>query len=87
MKLLKNDNDIELLTSAVNKCSGSVVIRSMDGREEFNLKSTLSREVAIKKLSQNNGDEYEMFCLDRDDLGHMLNFFSQIRGREAAIAT
>ena len=89
MKLLKNENDVNLLNEAVNKCSGAVVVRSMDGREEFNLKSQLSRMVAIKKMSQDNGDEYEMFCMDRSDLGYMLNFYSQIRNRtpQAAIAT
>ena len=81
MKLLKNENDVNLLNEAVDKCSCDVVVRSMDGREEFNLKSQLSRMVAIKKMSQDNGDEYEMFCMDRSDLGYMLNFYSQIRNR------
>lgn len=78
MKLLKSEQDVKLFNNAVDKCSGEVVLRSMDGREELNLKSQLSRFIAIGKLCQDNGDEYEVFCLDRNDIGHLLGFFSQI---------
>ena len=47
MMLLKNLNDIALFTEAVKKCSGDVILRSMDGTEEFNLKSSFSQYLAI----------------------------------------
>ena len=78
MKLLKSEQDVKLFNNAVDKCSGEVVLRSMDGREELNLKSQLSRFIAIGKLCQDNGDEYEVFCLDRNDVGYLLGFFSQV---------
>lgn len=77
--LLKNVKDINSLTTAVDKCKGQVILRSMDGTEEFNLKSQLSRYIAIGKLCEEHGDEYEVFCLDRDDLSYMLQFFKDIR--------
>ena len=79
MMLLKNLKDINLLQEAVSKCSGDVVLRSVDGSEEFNLKSALSQYIAIGKLCEDHGDEYEIYCLDRDDLGYMLQFFYEIR--------
>ena len=79
MMLLKNLNDIALFTEAVKKCSGDVILRSMDGTEEFNLKSSFSQYLAIDRLCADHGDEYEVFCMDRDDICHMLKFFTEIR--------
>ena len=79
MMLLKNVRDINLLKEAVDKCSGDVIIRSIDGAEEFSLKSVLSQYIAIGKLCEDHGDEYELYCLDRDDLCYMLQFFHEIR--------
>ena len=82
MMLLKNAKDVDALVAAVNKCKGQVVLRSMDGSEEFNLKSQLSQYLAIDRLCKEHGDEYEMFCLDRDDLGYMLQFFRELRAEK-----
>lgn len=78
MMLLKNAKDIDKLIEAVNRCRGDVLLRSTDGREEFNLKSVLSRYVAIGQLCQEHGDEYELFCMDRADEGYMVNFFMNL---------
>ncbi|MEA4965658.1 MAG: hypothetical protein VB055_07545 [Oscillospiraceae bacterium] len=78
MMLLKNILDIDRLLDAVNKCKGDVVIRSIDGSEEFNLKSAFSKYLAIGRLADECGDEYEMFCLDKDDECNMLQFFQEI---------
>ena len=75
MMLLKNAKDIDSLIEAVNRCRGDVLLRSTDGREEFNLKSVLSRYVAIGELCKDHGDSYEVFCMDRADEGYMMNFF------------
>jgi len=78
MMLLKNAKDIETLISAVNKCQGDVMLRSTDGKEEFNLKSKLSQYVAIGELCKVHGDEWEIFCMNRADEGYMINFFYEI---------
>ena len=54
--LLRNVSDIDNFIDAVNKCRGDVILRSVDGREEFNLKSLFSRYVAIGELCKDHGD-------------------------------
>ena len=78
MMLLKNAKDIDNLIEAVNRCRGDVILRSTDGREEFNLKSVLSRYIAIGELCKDHGDRYEVFCMNRSDEGYMLNFFQEL---------
>ena len=75
MMLLKNAKEIDKLIEAVNRCHGDVLLRSTDGREEFNLKSVLSRYIAIGELCKDHGDRYEIYCMERSDEGYMLNFF------------
>jgi hypothetical protein len=79
MMLLKNLHDIELFINSVQKCSGDVILRSVDGTEEFNLKSALSQYIAIGKLCEDHGDDYEIFCLSKADEGFMMQFFSELR--------
>ena len=80
MMLLKNAHDIKTLQDAINMCKGDVILRSTDGREEFNMKSTLSRYVAIGELCKEHGDEWEVFCMDKNDESKMLHFFYEISG-------
>lgn len=79
MMLLKNAKDIDSLIVAVNKCRGDVVLRSVDGKEEFNLKSTLSQYMGISRLCEEHGDEYELFCMNREDENYMLAFFHDLK--------
>jgi len=76
--LLKNAKDIDNLIKAVDQCRDDVLLRSIDGREEFNLKSVLSRYVAIGELCKDHGDNYEVFCMNRADEVYMLNFFHDL---------
>ena len=78
MMLLKNAKDIDNLISAVDRRRDDVLLRSTDGREEFNLKSVLSRYVAIGQLCQDHGDEYEIFCMNRADENYMMQFFESL---------
>jgi len=78
MMLLKNAKDIDNLIKAVDQCRDDVLLRSIDGREEFNLKSVLSRYVAIGELCKDHGDNYEVFCMNRADEVYMLNFFHDL---------
>lgn len=83
MMLLKNAMNIESLLSAIARCTGDVYLRSIDGREEFNLKSTLSQYIGIGRLCEEHGDEYEIFCTNRQDESNLLKFFHELRLQEA----
>lgn len=76
--ILKNVKDIKALVAAVKKCKGDVILRSVDGKEEFNLKSTLSQYIAIGKLCEEHGDDYEVFCMNREDETYMIEFFHKL---------
>ena len=79
MKMLKNMNNVNALMTAVASCTDSVLLKSADGREEYNLKSALSLLIGIGHLCGEHGDEYEVFCTNRADEGYLLNFFRQLK--------
>ena len=79
MKMLKNMNNVNALMTAVASCTDSVLLKSADGREEYNLKSALSLLIGIGRLCGEYGDEYEVFCTNRADEGYLLNFFRQLK--------
>ena len=79
MKMLKNMNNVNALMTAVASCTDSVLLKSADGREEYNLKSALSLLIGIGHLCGEHGDEYEVFCTNRADEGYLLSFFRQLK--------
>ena len=79
MKMLKNMNNVNALMTAVASCTDPVLLKSADGREEYNLKSALSLLIGIGHLCGEHGDEYEVFCTNRADEGYLLNFFRQLK--------
>ena len=86
MKLLKSIKNVNALQSAIANCKDAVILRSADGREEYNLKSVMSQLIGIGRLCEEHGDEYEVFCLNRADEGYMLGFFRELRQNEATVA-
>lgn len=86
MMLLKNAKDIDNLIDAVNHCRGDVLLRSTDGREEFNLKSVLSRYIAIGELCKDHGDSYELFCMNHADEHYLMDFFMNLGSVNAKCA-
>lgn len=74
-KFLNSIKDLEAFRAAVRQCKGDVILRSTDGTEEFNLKSRLSEFVALGKLADVHGDQYEIFCMDYADEGNLLKYF------------
>lgn len=76
--LLKNVKDIEAFLRAVDKCDGDVMVRSCDETEEFNLKSLISRCIALGKLCDEGGDLYEFFVMQPSDEIHFFEFFNEI---------
>ena len=85
MKMLRNINNINALQAAVASCQDSVILKSADGREEYNLKSALSLLMGIGRLCGEHGDEYEVFCTNRADEGYMLKFFRELKQSEATV--
>ena len=86
MKMLKNMNNVNALMTAVANCTDSVLLKSADGREEYNLKSALSLFIGIGQLGGEHGDEYEVFCTNRADEGFLLKFFRELRQGETTAA-
>jgi len=78
MKLLYNVNDVNNFWEYIDKCKGPVLLIKNDGSETLNLKSTLSRYIAIGELLKEHGDEYELFCVEKNDEILMLNFFDYL---------
>lgn len=78
MMLLKNVHDVDAFLEAVNRCRDDVLLMSSDGRERFNLKSVLSRYMAIGELCKDHGDSYEVYCLNKADEAYMIEFFREI---------
>lgn len=78
MMLLKNAHDIDSLLNSVSKCRGDVILRNINQYEEFNLKSTLSRYIAIGELCKEHGDEWEVFCMNKGDESYMMQFFLEL---------
>ena len=74
-KFLNNINDLEAFRAAVKQCKGDVILRSIDGTEEFNLKSRLSEFIALGKLADAHGDQYEIFCTNYVDESILLKYF------------
>lgn len=86
MKMLKNMKNVNALQAAIANCKDSVILRSADGREEFNLKSVMSQLVGIARLCEEHGDEYEVFCMNRADEDNLFGFFRELRQNEATVA-
>ena len=76
--LLKNAKNAEELSKVIAKCEGDVILRSVDGTEEFNMKSELSRFIAIGRLCEERGEYYEIFCMNKSDEQYLLKFFHEM---------
>ena len=78
MRLLRDITDIENFKAAVQQCSGDVIIRHNRRKEEFNMKSLFSCYIGLGKLTEDHGDEYEVFCMNPNDERFMMNFFCEL---------
>ena len=74
-RFLCDIKDLEAFRAAVKDCKNDVILRKNDGTEEFNLKSTLSEFIALGKLADKHGDNYEIFCMDHADEANLLKYF------------
>ena len=71
---LKNEIEINDFLSAVDRAKHPVFLVSVEG-DRYNLKSTLSRYVAIAELIKDYGTELELFCDDVNDEKYFFGFF------------
>lgn len=78
MRLLRDITDIENFKTAVQQCSGDVIIRHNRRKEEFNMKSLFSYYIGLGKLAEEHGDEYEVFCMNPNDERFMMKFFCEL---------
>lgn len=78
---LSNIEQVNDFIAAVDKAKHEVWLMSTDGNR-FNLKSNLSRYVALGALLSEAGRELELYCASKEDEGYFLNFFS---GHEDAL--
>ncbi|MBE5767770.1 MAG: hypothetical protein E7335_11560 [Clostridiales bacterium] len=86
MKLLENMKSVSALMTAVSICQEDVILRSMDGSEEYNLKSALSQLISIAKLCEEHGGESEIICMNRMDESNLLRFFNELDKTNADFA-
>lgn len=71
---LRNEIEINDFLNAVNRAKHPVYLVSVEG-DRYNLKSTLSRYVAIAELIKDYGTELELFCDDKNDEKYFFGFF------------
>lgn len=73
---LKNEIEITDFLSAVKKATGAVWLESSEG-DRYNLKSTLSRYVAIAAMINDHGHELDLYCANSADEGLFYKFFAK----------
>ena len=71
---ITNVNQIEEFLSAVNQSNGDVFLTSIYG-DKYNLKSALSRYIAIAALLGDRGEELELWCASKEDENNFRKFF------------
>jgi len=73
---MKLNSEIEILDflNIVNRAKDNVYLRSENG-DCYNLKSALSKYIAIGALLGAHGDELELFCDNKDDEKLFFSFF------------
>ena len=62
---LRSEADVQQFLDAVNQCGGDVYLKSPEG-DIFNLKSSMSRYIAIGRLIEEQGDTLELFADGRE---------------------
>ena len=78
MKLTKEIQLLDFL-KAIEQTEDNVYLRSQDG-DCYNLKSALSKYVALGALLSAHGDELELFCDSRNDEQLFFEFFERNPG-------
>jgi len=74
---MKLNSEIEILEflNAVKRTKDNVYLKSMAG-DCYNMKSALSKYVAIGALLSEHGNELELFCDNKEDEKLFFSFFA-----------
>lgn len=73
-----NQQQVEDFIQVIKECEGSVWLESIYG-DRFNLKSVLSRYVAIGKLITEEGEYLELFASSTEDEIKLMKFLSSLK--------
>ena len=73
---IKDTKTLSCFLAAVDKCEGDVYLVSQFG-DRYNLKSALSKYIAIGALLSENGETLELFCDRKEDEPYFMEFFSK----------
>lgn len=78
---LRSEADIQEFLDVVKSCEGDVYLKSPEG-DIFNLKSSLSRYVAVGRLLEEAGDSLELFADRREDRSRLLALVADLMSSE-----
>lgn len=74
---LTNISNVEKFVKTVEACTGNVYLKSPEG-DVFNLKSSMSRYVAIGRLIEESGDSLELFADRREDEAALMKMIEEM---------
>ena len=74
---LKNIKEVEAFRKVIHECEGDVYLKSPEG-DVFNLKISLSEEIALGRLLGEAGDSLELFASRREDEARLIAFLNEI---------
>lgn len=83
---LRSEADIQEFLEVVKSCEGDVYLKSPEG-DIFNLKSSLSRYVAVGHLLEEEGDSLELFASRREDQSKLLKLVSDLQSSKTSAAS
>lgn len=73
---IKTGKNIKAFLAVVDACEGHVWLESPWG-DKYNLKSELSKHVAVYNLIKEHGDMLELFCQLSEDEQKFYKFFAE----------
>jgi len=73
---LSNISAVNDFLAIIPECKGEVWVESVDG-DKFNLKSSMSRYIALGRIIEERGADLELFCSDSADEQRFYEFFSK----------
>ena len=74
---LRSEADVQEFLDAVSQCGGDVYLKSPEG-DIFNLKSSMSRYIAIGRLIEESGDSLELFADSKEDEARLIRFLCEL---------
>lgn len=73
---ITNKTQVDKFVDAVEQCKGNAYLLDTQGNQ-YHLKSVMSRQVALGKLLDTEGDNLELFCERKEDECHFMKFFRE----------